>query len=758
MFTDVEQFITRMKLQELRRQRERLLEAYHQLEEQVAAAKDTATRLRRLYKGIQDLKFAEQPLHPNVANLDVILYQLDSSEIVAEGFLQFWLRQLENELETGRSRADFVYIFGALLVEWAEALPPPASSEQIVARQQILDQLRELKSVPGHQAFLAPLLAPMAKVAEGSRGSNLKRRMDTGYLERNLERIRDNIYRPAPLRQQAGRFLEDPILLNEFSDALTILLDSLEDWRWPAAGVPLMTTRVGGRWRLFLDEDLPTAVLLEVVGDRWMMKYPYLAGEQPPETGGFRGISWTSEGAFQETWSMEEGTSKGIAIREKRGLAHQELRDAIWGVDYTQAGYSGGTELVVRLVNAEAQLWRSAFPGQPRYILKADLKDFYSSISHEVLRTILETGGVLEEDRRIVEEITAVRMQLGDDIIVARRGLANDRLLSHILGETLLVQLEHYVYQQAPVQIIRVVDDICILAAKAAHARTAWQALQTFCGATGLEINERKSGAVCLDSNLPEGFPSRLPAWKFLQLRPDGEWQVDQAALDIHLANAREEVFRASSLMASVEAYNNHLRELLNGLALNVRLGNQHRQSINEAMARFHDHFANGRSIVALLDEMIWSKLSGLDVDMELPEAWFYWPLTAGGLGLVNPWIEVASYAQAHQQERRSKPSTLPEEGWQRKINEWAWFYHYWLEPLQPVAPRETKMMAALVKDFIQRGAQMSGKQQNQLGKYWLWILYTYGPQILERFGSFRFLVTELVPLQLILERRRQVG
>jgi hypothetical protein len=33
-------------------------------------------------------------------------------------------------------------------------------------------------------------------------------------------------------------------------------------------------------------------------------------------------------------------------------------------------------------------------------------------------------------------------------------------------------------------------------------------------------------------------------------------------------------------------------------------------------------------------------------------------------------------------------------------------------------------------------------------------VLALYGPQILQRFGTFRFLITELVPLQLIRRQR----
>jgi hypothetical protein len=62
--------------------------------------------------------------------------------------------------------------------------------------------------------------------------------------------------------------------------------------------------------------------------------------------------------------------------------------------------------------------------------------------------------------------------------------------------------------------------------------------------------------------------------------------------------------------------------------------------------------------------------------------------------------------------------------------------------------------MEQLVKDFIERGSEVSGRRQGRLSPYWRWVVYTYGPSLLEALGTFRFLLTELVPLQLILENR----
>jgi hypothetical protein len=67
-------------------------------------------------------------------------------------------------------------------------------------------------------------------------------------------------------------------------------------------------------------------------------------------------------------------------------------------------------------------------------------------------------------------------------------------------------------------------------------------------------------------------------------------------------------------------------------------------------------------------------------------------------------------------------------------------------------------VMETLVKDFISRGTELSAGQQKTLSPYWRWVLYIYGPQILESFGTFRFLFSELVPLQILTSRQSADG
>ncbi len=205
-------------------------------------------------------------------------------------------------------------------------------------------------------------------------------------------------------------------------------------------------------------------------------------------------------------------------------------------------------------------------------------------------------------------------------------------------------------------------------------------------------------------------------------------------------------------MLAKVEVYNQAARELLADLAVDVRLGRPHRDRIREAATRFHHRLAGERGIADLLREDIRAGFLGHDATVEIPEAWLYFPITAGGLSLRHPLVEIAAYALAD--DRAPEAPRERRRDWQLRDNRWAAYYRSWLREVEPKAPSQTVVMESLVADFIKRGTQMSGKPQHDLGTYWRWILYTYGPQIVDRFGSFRFLTTELVPLQLILQGR----
>jgi hypothetical protein len=191
-------------------------------------------------------------------------------------------------------------------------------------------------------------------------------------------------------------------------------------------------------------------------------------------------------------------------------------------------------------------------------------------------------------------------------------------------------------------------------------------------------------------------------------------------------------------------------------MALGADLGDEHRESAGQAVRRFHhDFFGPGSGIVAGLGETIRDRfLRDADRSTPIPEGWVYWPITAGGLGLKNPLVVAGQYNEGYRSRKRVEPPGARSAGWNLHGNEWGRYYTNLLQQVEPVDPRDTKVMKTLVDDFIARGSQISAGEQEGLTSYWRWVLYTYGPQILQRFGTFRFLITELVPLQLISRQR----
>ncbi|HEW98310.1 MAG: hypothetical protein DRR16_27160 [Candidatus Parabeggiatoa sp. nov. 3] len=384
--------------------------------------------------------------------------------------------------------------------------------------------------------------------------------------------------------------------------------------------------------------------------------------------------------------------------------------------------------------------------------------------------TTLARFGVSERELNFFKR----SIPIADDkaVQIVQRGVPNARALSHFLGELVLRLLEQYVQEATQVQVIRVIDDIGLLTSSAVEAVTAWQAVQTFCDAFGLSVNEEKCGAVCIGGgDCPASLPTGLPQWLLLQLDHNGDWRVNQTAFQAHLEQSVEYVSKSHAIISRVTLYNGNLAYLIKGLGIKLPLGNVHRESINQAIAQFHYAFlGETQGIVALIRQLIQERFFEKDQAVSIPDAWLYWPISAGGLGLKQAMILVTRYNQAYKQqpplpefpqgEKGLKQGINPparnegSQDWQSRKNKWATFYARLQTEIEPVKPIATPVMETLVNDFIERGSKLTSGRQQNITVYWRWILYTYGPQILDYFGSFRFLMTELVPLQLISQGR----
>ncbi|HEX2909505.1 MAG TPA: reverse transcriptase domain-containing protein [Chloroflexia bacterium] len=933
MFTRSEQFIIQMKLGELRKQRTLLRAAYDKLNRSLATASSPVERLQGLYNGLRQISFAGQALHPDVANLEPLFYQFAAKENEPAGekvtaptttgatpeTTRFWIERLEKELASGRLRSEIVFIFAALLEEWAKDDPGRETDQESAA-----ELSRLLERVTGPSPVASPSSqsnfgAPASPAADFDRrfverlfaslpfdrpelkstlrkscAYQLSRRVEPRGLTEVLTKISRDRYHAPATRRQARSLLSDDLLRKEFADALGLILGELENWDWPREGVAARACLTPTKWRLFLDEDLPTACLLEIVGTRYQKLFREYFGyahrqrfqelrkavtELPPTTRVEQALRLHRQAfaippsAFSEIdiWSDEEASrvretdlwEDPAAIKEKvkfntsleelllqwasdksilgkRAALKSEYRDLSqidsYGQGPAQEEKLSTMETALQQINAEVCLAAAAFPGRPLYILKADLKDYYPGLSHALLLELLARFGLEQKELGFFERYLAVRVsnrpggeerpegqasraeerETGPEetaTLSIRRGVPNHRRLADLLGELVLLLLDYHLRRTARVQVIRMIDDICLIASSQEEALKAWQALEEFCRAFGLELNRAKCGAVRVmpsaqvpdnttgredgepgttkgasfsqsrlplegveeDSSLPRVLPQQPPTWSMVTLNSRGEWSIDSDRFESYLEQSRQQVLKAGSLISQVEVYNNSLNYLVKALGMRLKLDASHRQSVRQAISRFHqDFFGPGEGMVEELGELIRERYLGAGqgksvmgaavreeerkAQTAIPDGWLYWPVTAGGLSLQHPLVIATAYAENFKKYKTPTPpdnSALPQD-WQRRRNEWYHYYNQFLGKVSLQEPDPNQVMETLVQDFIRRGSEISLGNQHSLSTYWRWIVYLYGPQILERFGTFRFLLTELVPAQLITQRYRQ--
>jgi hypothetical protein len=563
-----------------------------------------------------------------------------------------------------------------------------------------------------------------------------------------------------------------------------------------------------------LNEDLPTACLLEILGDRWQKIFesffqqifhgqfeelrkttarlaPTTRLEQALEL--YRssfGIKssiyaqfdiWNPVVKIQESdiWddpaSIEDKVKSRIRLEDlltrwvnrdgnsvfgRRAKLEESYRDLS-----EINGYGNGAqdteldsmETALAQVNAELRLAQAAYPDKPFYILKADLKDYYPTLPHTLILELLALFGLDKTQLDFFQKYLQITIKDGPSGRTAQRGVPNHRRLADLLGELVMLLLDQFVKSSANIQIIRLIDDICILAASEEEAVKAWQALEEFCQQTGLRLNLEKCGAVCVGGSLPAALPNRPPVWSILTLNGQGEWQVDQARFENYLEQSRQQVLQAESIVTKSEMFNNNLNYLVKALGLRVKLGTSHRQSVNQALVYFQNSFFGAdRGVAEEFRRLIRERFLDQGATLQLPDGWLHWPITAGGMSLNQALVLAWSYTKTFNRHANPQVPDDRTSEWLRRSNYWYLYYNRLLSNLEPDGPEPNQVMETLVKDFIERGSEISVEGQFGLGTYWRWILYIYGPQILDRLGTFRYLFTNLVPAQLITSKFRQ--
>lgn len=785
--------LTQIKLAEMQRQRGLLVAQYAAIEREAAEAASPLERLRKLYDGLHRIQFAQKLVHPDVSNYDLLFFEADM-ERPSAALMQERIRQLEQELERGRRRAEYAFLFSRLLNEWqqepettADATPsadkPDWSflwTEEPAAFR--LDFLRDF-FVRNEQHF--------AKWRESVQEFVDKEALAPVTSEEMiwlLGSVGGSIYRQPTLRKLALEIKNNTALVAEYASVVTILLQNLEEWDWSADGINLHSLWVRHRWRPYLNEDLVTLLFLQLIGLRWGMQFKSLAQTYVFSGNKFKEFQQHSSTA-SKTADEEENEDDFEADFEEDSEDEEEEEDAYYSVsglrlNYRRElflpqcplssyelestdGYGDSEESAKSLdtptpleqlfgyLNADIRYHRAHTPDAPLFVAQTDLKDFFLRIPHPVLEALLEQLGVPETWRKFFGKYLRARVRVGDSAHECRQGVVLDHLLSMIFADCLLMILDLHVWQQSELILLRLTDDIYWVTDSAEQAVEAWDAVQDFCAACGLTVNREKSGSLNLNGDPLSELPQGILSWGLLQLQTDRTWRVEEAEFVRLQEVLRATAAAAPSTLSMIGQINAYLPFVHRSLGLGANLGENHLLRVGQQLGRFWGNlFGEGQGVV----EEVLRRIQACSPDTLLasgafPEALLYWPITAGGLGLSHPLLPVMAF---HKKRQSLSVAEVPSAELKSQHTAYQWYSYYsTMATLFTMDdPESTTAMDNLIKDFVARSNEVGGGDIKDLSTYWKWIVATYGASVLEAFGTFRFLLTELVPLQLILQNR----
>ncbi|KXS22426.1 hypothetical protein M427DRAFT_40308 [Gonapodya prolifera JEL478] len=671
--------VAEIKLAELERQRERLIAHYDSTIRTAEAETSMLDKLKALHSGLSSAVFYDEPLHPSFDNLTNLLSRLQCGDAtVSEKDLMRWMERMQKEIAKGRQRADYTRLFGRILTEWLDANSddheqaneweledlgnPDTERDKFMEKLELLTEpvpegSYDLAVVDDMFSGMESQLATLRNSVASFFRNEAKSKVDSRELETSANAILGN--NDLVGRQQRA-VLQDIIdsdeIRNEYSGCITILLDRFSEWDWKRSDPKRMRVirSRAGKHRAFLNEDVITALLLQIVGIRWSVSF-----HKSLET------FWNSMSA-EFTKNPTSGV-KWNSINYSRSQKREALFLSAMPADssrvvsggYGRSGETSPRESLLQLVAVELQLVKQASaPNALNTVLACDIKDFGPSVPHPVLLKLLEKIGVPAPWIGFYEKFLTPTVLMGTTPQVLRRGLPAAHTLSHVGAELLLLGLDCAVLRASKghVHLHRIMDDMYMWHHRPAVLNAAWQAANAYLKRCGLQMNGDKCGSVVIPGNnattnsasprtggdLPAG-PVR---WGALTLRETGEWLPDETTVTRVQKALDQKLASSSTILGAVNAFNSAVRSLVKALGNpSIALGKNHLNGVIKVVVDVATKSGGSGGIIGFLKQKVTDKFLRDEPEgtLDLPDAWFHWPILAGGLALVCPQITLAA-------------------------------------------------------------------------------------------------------------------
>ncbi|KAJ3430572.1 hypothetical protein M0812_23583 [Anaeramoeba flamelloides] len=309
-------------------------------------------------------------------------------------------------------------------------------------------------------------------------------------------------------------------------------------------------------------------------------------------------------------------------------------------------------------------------------------------------------------------------------------GLPMNYTLSNTLSELIMTLLEVYVYNESEIRIIR-------------------------CSMIYVVNN--------LKQLLNHPLPEYSVTWGYLILSEEkGKFIINSKKLFQSVDWLKERINKSNiPIITKVNLFNIFIKYYISLMAPMVRISRYHLQNIGKITIEIEKRLFNGNRFDT---ELIQNIKKRFQFEGEFPKALLYFPITAGVLGLWRSASYLTGFdfkytflncLQFSENKSSLKDYILNSEDWEFTANTTIYAAHgALLQEIEHASPSLSSEQKIRVNDFISRGSEVGGTRRVNLNNYYQWIISFLGEDVISHFGTFRFLITQLVPMQIIISGR----
>ncbi|KAJ5682498.1 hypothetical protein N7462_005663 [Penicillium macrosclerotiorum] len=616
---------------------------------------------------------------------------------ISTSTLKGWIASLENELRFLELKHEHATFYSKLVTEWLSHLDNEAANSdagfESLGRAEMHEQRAKWESLvfisPTHvdEKAIRDYLDGLFRRSKLSRQSLKELRakihkfgndMATKGEWLNVEKLQlvsksllKTDLLSADKTTVLKEFLRNTEVSQEVADVLNMRLASLDTWSWSGDGIPVeMRRQLNGKYRVFMDEDLLDSLLLQYLGTEWAVKLRELLMDF------YNSHAWSplSENIPEEDVKRRKFFLESGLMNSRNGSINL-LREQTYKEKYFMSQLPASAKEGTRSYDDDAQeknaldikhsllhllitesLIYNRYRGEFTAI-RSDYQWFGPSLPHATVLTVLEYFNVPEMWLKFFKTFLEAPLKFFQDgpdavVQVRRCGVPMSHTLSDVFGEAVLFCMDYAVNQTTDGGILyRLHDDFWFWGTQKT-CEEAWRGMTEYAKVMGLEFNQEKTGTVQMGRSGIErnpNFPVGDIRWGFLVLDAEqGRFVIDQKQVDQHIDELNIQLSSCKSVFAWVQAWNSYFgRFFPNNFA-------------KPAMCFGRDHIDMAISTLSRIERSLFSKLSDRTSNIQggvteylrtiiaerfdingLPEGFFYYPVDLGGLGLLNPFIQL---------------------------------------------------------------------------------------------------------------------